>query len=455
MNEFASIQLNKKSSTPVYRQLGEALSHLIADGVLQPHHKLPPIRKMANGLRINNDTVINAYKYLESIGAVYSVIGSGTYVSYPSEQDSTFALAAPRGKTGVNFADSGPSPELFPSKALKLSFGEALEREGAAAFSCSDSRGSEELRKAFSKRMSLDGIFTPHDYIQIISGTQNAADIISRWLSLGDCVFIEKPALMGMASVFESKGIQTVGVKSDSCGLSLKNLTELLKTFKPKLLCTAANFRQPASAGCTADGKKLLDLAYAYKFQILEDDSFGDFVPLKEKTPAIKAMDRRNAVIYVKTFNRLAGIKLGFMTLPSKRQGPKATSFIQASGITQKAFSIFYQNEAFDEFASKMRLALSERLEDALAAADAYLSDETDIARSLSGACLWIRFRALANPDALYNRLLQRNVIVIPGSVYSLDNAWMCLYLSGVEKGRIVEGIRIIAEEVKRLGTLS
>ena len=83
MREFTSIQLNKQGLVPVYRQLGDAFCMLIERGILKPHRKLPPIRKLANALKINNDTVINAYKYMENKGAVYSITGSGTYVAPP------------------------------------------------------------------------------------------------------------------------------------------------------------------------------------------------------------------------------------------------------------------------------------------------------------------------------------------------------------------------------------
>ena len=83
MREFTSIQLNKQGLTPVYRQLGDAFRMLIDKGALKPHRKLPPIRKLANALKINNDTVINAYKYMENKGAVYTITGSGTYVAPP------------------------------------------------------------------------------------------------------------------------------------------------------------------------------------------------------------------------------------------------------------------------------------------------------------------------------------------------------------------------------------
>jgi DNA-binding transcriptional regulator YhcF (GntR family) len=90
VNEFASIQLNKNSDIPVYRQLGDAFCILIERGALKPHRRLPPIRRMANALRINNDTVINAYKYMESRGAVYSIVGSGTYVAPVAGSASSF-----------------------------------------------------------------------------------------------------------------------------------------------------------------------------------------------------------------------------------------------------------------------------------------------------------------------------------------------------------------------------
>ncbi|MDR3239253.1 MAG: GntR family transcriptional regulator [Clostridiales bacterium] len=113
MKEFASIMLNKQSDVPVYRQLGDAFCQLIQSGVLPPHKKLPPIRTMARGLRINNDTVINAYKYMENQGAAYSVVGSGTYVSdisrIPREPEKIF----------LNEDKTGAADDIFPAEAVR------------------------------------------------------------------------------------------------------------------------------------------------------------------------------------------------------------------------------------------------------------------------------------------------------------------------------------------------
>ncbi|MCL2616435.1 MAG: winged helix-turn-helix domain-containing protein [Defluviitaleaceae bacterium] len=81
MKDIVSIKLDKASDFPLYKQLGEALANLIERGVFAPHTKLPPIRTMSRALRVNNVTVVAAYKYLETNAFAYSVVGSGTYVA--------------------------------------------------------------------------------------------------------------------------------------------------------------------------------------------------------------------------------------------------------------------------------------------------------------------------------------------------------------------------------------
>jgi DNA-binding transcriptional regulator YhcF (GntR family) len=113
MREFASITLNKESGVPVYRQLADAFCGLILKGVLPPHRKLPPIRAMAQGLHINNDTVINAYKFLENKGVVYSVVGSGTYVADISSASQNSSLES------IESSDGCIPDDIFPAEAMK------------------------------------------------------------------------------------------------------------------------------------------------------------------------------------------------------------------------------------------------------------------------------------------------------------------------------------------------
>ena len=75
------ISINQGDGTPIYFQLVRQIKHLIATGRLDPGDELPPVRVLAQQLVINPNTVVRAYRELESAGLIYTRRGSGTYVA--------------------------------------------------------------------------------------------------------------------------------------------------------------------------------------------------------------------------------------------------------------------------------------------------------------------------------------------------------------------------------------
>jgi GntR family transcriptional regulator len=74
------VRLNPGSGTPLYVQLVERLKHAIATGAIRAGEQLPSVRKMAEDLLINPNTVVRAYRDLESEGIVELRHGSGVFV---------------------------------------------------------------------------------------------------------------------------------------------------------------------------------------------------------------------------------------------------------------------------------------------------------------------------------------------------------------------------------------
>ena len=62
-----NFELNKEIDTPLYIQLYQKFKTLIEENQLVGE-KLPSIRSLAKDLKINNVTVVNAYKLLEQEG---------------------------------------------------------------------------------------------------------------------------------------------------------------------------------------------------------------------------------------------------------------------------------------------------------------------------------------------------------------------------------------------------
>ena len=75
-----TLRLNAASGTPLYLQLVERLKHSIATGAIKAGEQLPSVRKMAEDLVINPNTVVRAYRDLESEGIVELRHGSGVFV---------------------------------------------------------------------------------------------------------------------------------------------------------------------------------------------------------------------------------------------------------------------------------------------------------------------------------------------------------------------------------------
>ena len=62
-------------------QIYNYIKKLIIDNDIKEHEKLPPIRKLADYIGVNNATIVKVYELLENEGYIYKVVGSGTFAS--------------------------------------------------------------------------------------------------------------------------------------------------------------------------------------------------------------------------------------------------------------------------------------------------------------------------------------------------------------------------------------
>ena len=75
------IHISPHDGVPIYRQIVNQVKYLVASERLKAGDELPPIRRLAQDLLINPNTVARAYRELESAGILLSRRGSGTRVS--------------------------------------------------------------------------------------------------------------------------------------------------------------------------------------------------------------------------------------------------------------------------------------------------------------------------------------------------------------------------------------
>src|SRR5580704_2398043 len=73
-------RVNPSSGIPLYLQLMEQVKHAVETGALRDGDQLPTIRKVAEELVMNPNTVVRAYRELEHEGVVELKHGSGAFI---------------------------------------------------------------------------------------------------------------------------------------------------------------------------------------------------------------------------------------------------------------------------------------------------------------------------------------------------------------------------------------
>jgi GntR family transcriptional regulator len=75
------VHIAPDDGVPIYLQIVNQVKYQVASGRLAPGEELPPIRVLAERLKINPNTVARAYRELEMAGVVEKRGTAGTYVS--------------------------------------------------------------------------------------------------------------------------------------------------------------------------------------------------------------------------------------------------------------------------------------------------------------------------------------------------------------------------------------
>lgn len=81
------VSINPSDPRPIYQQIQDEVRRALVLGTLAPEDPLPSIRRLASELRVNPNTVAQAYRELEREGTVYVQRGRGTFVSADVQPD--------------------------------------------------------------------------------------------------------------------------------------------------------------------------------------------------------------------------------------------------------------------------------------------------------------------------------------------------------------------------------
>jgi len=120
-----------RATKPIYVQIMDEVRRLIAIGDLKPNDLLPSVRQLAAELRLNHNTIAQAFRELEREGIAYARRGQGTFVADRSateaEQERLLSEVVDRALTDAH--RHGIAPQRLLEALRKAS---ATSRNGAS-----------------------------------------------------------------------------------------------------------------------------------------------------------------------------------------------------------------------------------------------------------------------------------------------------------------------------------
>jgi GntR family transcriptional regulator/MocR family aminotransferase len=363
--------------------LHEQLRSAILDGRLKAGTRLPSSRDFAAHYKLSRGTVVSAFEQLHSEGFLSTRVGSGTWVNelpeyaHRSKKLLPAVVCLPSPLSGLSFPNPAPpfrshEPALseFPTDIWARLSSRCIRRASTSLLAQRDPRGHPALRKALAQYLGTSrGVNCDADQIVIVSGVQQALDILARvLLKSGDSVWMEDPGYFGAVTAFHNAGARIVPVPIDEQGISV----DVGKRHTPRAKGVYVTPAHQFPLGVMMSLERRLEvLSWALKAGafVIEDDYDGEYRLEGYPVSVLQHFDKNESVILVGSFNKLLfpSLRVGYMVLP-KRLIDTVLAFrfgidLNAVGLEQSILADFIEGGHMGRHMRRMRELYADRLQ--------------------------------------------------------------------------------------------
>ncbi len=362
----------------------------------------------------------------------------------------------------ISFAGGLPAPELFPIEELKASSIEVLDSVGRKALQYNDPVGYGPLREWVAKRMKTVDVSVEAKDILITSGSQQGLDFAGKvFLDEGDIVLCESPSYLGAINALGAYECDFLEVPTDDDGMIIAELEKIAASNdKIKLVYVIPEFQNPT--GKTWSNKRreeFMEVIEKYGLIVLEDNPYGELRYGGESKKSLKSMDKSDRVVYLGTFSKILspGIRIGWVCAGEETMDMfvkvKQRSDVHTNSVSQMEVANFLENNDIDEHISKIKELYGNRRDLMLETIDECFPEGVDITRPDGGLFLWAVLPEKIDAKEMLKKAVEKNVGFVPGGAFFPNGGnknTMRLSFSNMQEEKIVEGIKILAEVIKK-----
>jgi GntR family transcriptional regulator / MocR family aminotransferase len=480
--------LERQGAVPLFQQIARAIASDIRRGRLRPGDPLPGTRTIARALGVQRLTVVSAFDDLVAEGWLVTRAARGTFVStdlpdpqprrFGPQQKSPAGMATrvayeldaapepelpydvPRGS--LLFAPTRPDVRLAPGDLIGRAYRRAIGKPGGALLSYAAPEGHPRLREALATMLAATrGLAATAANVCVTRGSQMAISLVARALVRpGDVVAVEQLGYRPAWESFRLAGAKVIGVPVDHDGLRVDVLERAIAGQHLRAVYVTPHHQFPTTVTLSAGRRmKLLDLARAHRFAILEDDYDHEFHYDGRPVLPLASVDPGGMVAYIGTLSKVLApaLRIGYIVAPNPLIERIAAyrSYVDTQGdqVMEYAMAELLEDGAIQRHIRRMRREYGARRDTLVAALREQLGERVAFAIPAGGIALWIKATNGVDVDEWARAARNLGAVMVTASAYTLDRRpqpFMRLGFASLNGKELQEGVRRMALAIPR-----
>ncbi|MEN2768184.1 PLP-dependent aminotransferase family protein [Ornithinibacillus xuwenensis] len=458
--EMLSCDLNRTSNIPLYEQLYAYIKNEIMDGRIPYGTKLPSKRKLAEFLKVSQNTVETAYEQLVAEGYVEGIPRKGYFVL--TYEDLEYVHTTNRMQkqsidsqedVQYNFHPSWIDTENFPFAKWRKLARNIIDRQNHSLLLMGDRQGEYVLREEIRDYLyQARGVHCSPDEIILGAGIETLLQQLILLLGKNVTYGVEDPGYHVISRILKNYSNDVYPLEVDERGVKVESIED----GNIDVVYVTPSHHFPYGSVLSANRRvKLLNWATSKSERyIIEDDYDSEFRYSGKSIPSLQSMDQSDNVIYLGTFSKslIPSIRISYMVLPKPlmERYQKELSFFQCtvSRIDQHILAQFMKEGEFEKHLNRMRKIYRRKMEKTLEQIRMH-PKEIDIIGDLSGFHVVLEVKNGMGEEELVQRAEDANITIYPISTYLMESKYE-------SPPRIILGFAGIAEaelevSIKRL----
>lgn len=466
-------------------QLREQLVAAIMDGHISVDKALPSSRELARQLGVARNTVVLAYQHLVDEGFLITRERRGYFVSRDilkgrvrvnpasappipntasdTDWDARFRFRPSHQRNIIKpenwdrfrypFIYGQPDPTLIPISDWRECARQALS-VGSIQETARDRVDADDpllIEQIHARLLPRRGIWASQDEILVTMGAQQALYLLaSLLLSNKDIIGVEDPGYPDARNIFARHTDNVVGLPVDSDGLVIGQALAGCN-----YVYVTPSHQAPTTVTLTSARRaQLLQRARTEDFLIIEDDYEAETNFATDPTPALKASDESDRVIYLGSLSKTLapGLRVGFMVGPPalirEARILRRLMVRHPPSNNQRMVALFLSLGHHDALINRLSQSYRERWRVMGEALKRYLP-ETHRMPTFGGTSVWVRGPAELDSNDLYERAVERSILIERGDICFISpeppRNYFRLGYSSIPADRIEPGIRELA----------